>query len=73
MRYHEICGGLRVAASIFEQELLDSFDDFILDETLDEWEQELARKMVSKGLLNRVTEGDRIKYVKNKLEPMTRM
>lgn len=53
MRYHEIASGLRLAVSCEEQDLLDKAEGEPFDkDDLDEREQELARLMVSRGVLD---------------------
>jgi hypothetical protein len=55
MRYYEISGGFRVSVSQEEQEIIDLFSDEkeISKADLNERQREIARLMVSRGLLNR--------------------
>ena len=63
MRYHEIASGLRLAVSCEEQELLDKADGEPFDkDTLDEREQELARLMVSRGVLDQYPHDGHVYY-----------
>ncbi len=72
MRYFEIAGGFRVDISEEEQVILDSALDGILEEKLDEREAELACKMLSRGLLNRLSIDDKIYYMQNGLPDIGR-
>lgn len=63
MRYQEIASGLRIAVSCEEQELIDKADGEPFEKTgLDEREQELARLMVSRGVLDQYQHNDRVFY-----------
>jgi len=63
MRYHEIASGLRVALSCEEQEMLDrNHGGPFARDTLDEREQELARLMVSHGVLDQYPHDDQVFY-----------
>ena len=63
MRYHEIASGLRVALSCEEQELIDKHaGEPIEKDSLDEREQELARLMVSHGILDQYPQDDKVYY-----------
>jgi len=62
MRYQEIASGLRIALSCEEQELLDSKKGPFAKDTLDEREQEVARLMVSHGVLDQYPHEDRVFY-----------
>jgi hypothetical protein len=54
MRYHEISAGTRVPVSSEEQDLLDLASEGVLDNsTLNDRQKEVARNMVSRGLLRR--------------------
>ena len=53
MRFFEISSGFRVPVDQEEQSILDKAGEDLFDSTLDEREQEVARKMVSRGLLTR--------------------
>lgn len=72
MRYFEIAGGLRVDISEEEQAILDGALDGLLEENLDERDAELACKMLSKGLLNRLSIDDKIYYIQNGLPDIGR-
>ena len=69
MRFEEFKGGIRIAISNAELKILDeirhSDRNSITTEYLDESEVELARKMVSRGLLNRVKMDGLVHYVIN--------
>lgn len=52
MRYHEIQSGLRIPVSNEEREILNMAKTEVSKDTLDERQQELARMMVSRGLLD---------------------
>lgn len=65
MRYHEIASGLRLPVSSEERGLLDRAEEQhgLEHGSLDERDQEVARKMVSRGLLNRTRDqNQRIVY-----------
>lgn len=64
MRFHEIMGGIKIPVYNEEQMILDKIgDDSIANSELNEREQEVARKMVSRGLLNRfVSDGEILFY-----------
>lgn len=54
MRFFEISSGLRIPVSEEEQEILDMISEGTVKESmLDERRNEVARLMVSRGLLNR--------------------
>ena len=75
MRFREIRGGLLVPVSNEEQSIIDtieSSDGMVLRKSLDERQRELARKMVSRGLLNRIKHDGEIHYVLNDLEDLWR-
>lgn len=74
MRYFEIQGGIRMPISEEEVALLDAAKDAqLVDESLDERDQEVARKMVSRGLLNRLFQDGKIYYEPNGLEDIWRL
>ena len=53
MRFHEIASGLRLPVSSEEQDILTRVGETGLDvSTMDERGQEVARRMVSRGLLD---------------------
>lgn len=69
MRIFEIRGGIQVPVYQFEEEILDMFSedvDTIAKKDLDEAQQELARKMVSKGILIRLSKGNELYFKENK-------
>ncbi len=54
MRYHEIASGLRILLSSEEQDLLDRAEaDGLARDAMGERDREVARLMVSRGLLHR--------------------
>lgn len=69
MRFREFNGGLRMPVSLEEQALLDKIDEtesHMIDRTkLSEREQEVARKMVSRGLLARRKVDETVNYIIN--------
>lgn len=67
MRFYEISSGLRIPVSEEEQELLDAISEkgSIGKSALDERQQEVARLMVSRGLLVREREDDAICFRPN--------
>jgi hypothetical protein len=63
MRYHEIQSGLRLPVSSEEWDLIDHIRPRPVDkDSLDERQQELARMMVSRGLLNYFRKGEQTFY-----------
>ncbi len=73
MRYFEIAGGIRMPISEEETALLDQAkDNLVEDSELDERNQEVARKMVSRGLFNRLSKDGKIYYAANGLEDIGR-
>jgi hypothetical protein len=76
MRYFEIAGGFRMPVSSDEQEiltLLKESENLITAEELDEYQLELATKMVSRGLLNRLQKDGKIYYEPNGLPDIWRI
>ena len=67
MRYFEIAGGFRVDISEEERDILVLANNEVLAEDLGERDQELAMKMVSKGLLISNTKDDKVYYSPNSL------
>ena len=67
MRYYEISSGLRVPVSAEEQEVIDVIlpKHRVLNSELDERQQEIARLMVGRGLLNRKHDGDKTYLILN--------
>jgi hypothetical protein len=67
MRYFEITSGMRVPTSGEERAILDKVEDagHIARDTLDEREAEVARRMVSRGLLVRLRVDDKVCFGTN--------
>jgi hypothetical protein len=69
MRYHEIASGLRIPVYSEEQDLLDRIDPkkgmIAKDELPEERDQELARLMVSRGVLNQIVKDGKMYYRQN--------
>ena len=75
MRFREFQGGLQIPVSLEEDALIrkiEESDNVIEKEKLDEREIELARKMVSRGCLNRYIKEKKTYYVVNKLDDVWR-
>jgi hypothetical protein len=76
MRFHEIRGGLQIPVSQEEQGLIDLIESqegqFIQRKELDERQREVARKMVSRGVLERTQRDGNIYYVVSKLDDLWR-
>lgn len=68
MKFFEVTSGVRIPVSLEEQEILDRVDEGeCLKGDLDERQQEVARQMVTRGLLKRTLNSDkRIVFRKNK-------
>lgn len=63
MRYHEIASGLRVPLSGEEQDLIGHANHGVIArDDLDERDQELARLLVSRGVLDQVKHKDQVFY-----------
>jgi hypothetical protein len=65
VRFHEIFGGIHLPVSNEEQELMDLIDSregLIGRSDLEERQRELARKMVSRGVLDRVQRDGSLHY-----------
>lgn len=63
MRYHEIASGLQIPLSCEEQDLIDRTKGGPFEKDgLGEREQELARQMVSRGVLDQYPQDDRVFY-----------
>jgi hypothetical protein len=76
MRYFEIAGGLRMPINEEEQEVLTLIQESeheTEDSNLDERQRELARQMVSRGLLNRLHKDGKIYYEPNGLPDIWRI
>ena len=72
MRYVETTAGLRVPVSGEEQEIFDKAGDKLYKKSLDEREKEVARKMVSRGVLNRRQDEDGSLYFVKNSKKLTR-
>jgi hypothetical protein len=76
MRFREFQGGIQMPVSLEEEALIKKIDDskegITEKDELDERELELARKMVSRGLLNRFRTNEKTFYMVNKLEDVWR-
>jgi hypothetical protein len=76
MRYFEIAGGFRMPVNSEEQDLLTLLkesEEFVSEDELDERQQELARLMLSRGLLNRLQKDGKIYYEPNGLPDIWRI
>lgn len=75
MRYFEIAGGLRIELNEEEHEMLEALDHMpqIDDQDLNERGQEVARKMTSRGILNRLSKDGKIYYEANGLQDIWRI
>lgn len=75
MRFREIRGGLRIAISNEENELLEHIGKSVsvLRKDLNERQQEVARKLVSRGALDRIRDDqDRVHYIVCDLQDLWR-
>lgn len=76
MRFREIRGGLQIPVSGEEQGLIDLIEsqegNLIKRSELDERQQEVARKMVSRGVLERTQHDGSLYYVVSKLDDLWR-
>jgi DNA-binding NarL/FixJ family response regulator len=74
MRYREIAGGIRVYVSLEEDTLVQKILEAgqASKHSFTEREQEVARKLVSRGVLNRVKANNEIAYVVNSLQDLWR-
>ena len=74
MRYFEIAGGLRVPVSGEEQTVLSDVQTKgrIKRVDMSDRSQEMARRMVSRGLLRRVRDGEQEAFIQNNDPPLTR-
>jgi hypothetical protein len=75
MRFHEISSGVRLPVFAEEQAILDKIVDgsHLLKSALSEREQEVARLMVSKGLLDRRKGNEGIYFVANTANDLWRI
>ena len=76
MRFMEIRGGIQIPVSIEEQGLVDLIESkeekvITLDE-MDERQQELARKLVSRGVLDRTTNEGTLYFMVSRLTDLWR-
>lgn len=76
MRFREIRGGIQIPVSGEEQDLIDLIEsqegNFIKRKELDERQREVARKMVSRGVLERTQRDGSLYYVVSKLDDLWR-
>jgi len=76
MRFREIRGGIQVSVSNEEQEMVDLIesqeDKTIKRSELDERQKEVARKMVSRGVLERTQHDGSLFYIVSKLDDLWR-
>lgn len=76
MRFREIRGGIQIPVSSEEQGLIDLIEsqegNFIKRSELDERQREVARKMVSRGVLERTQRDGSLYYVVSKLDDLWR-
>jgi len=76
MRFREIRGGIQIPVSIEEQGLIDLIEsqegNFVKRSELDERQREVARKMVSRGVLDRTQRDGSLYYVVSKLDDLWR-
>ena len=63
-KYFEVTSGVRIPVSGEEQNILDKCESELAKSDLDERDQEVARKMVSRGILKRITRGGKIFFAK---------
>lgn len=76
MRFREIRGGIQIPVSSEEQDLIDLIEsqegNFIKRKELDERQREVARKMVSRGVLERTQRDGSLYYVVSRLDDLWR-
>jgi hypothetical protein len=76
MRFREIRGGIQIPVSSEEQDLIDLIEsqegNVIKRKELDERQREVARKMVSRGVLERTQRDGSLYYVVSKLDDLWR-
>lgn len=76
MRFREIRGGIQIPVSGEEQDLIDLIEsqegEFIKRKELDERQREVARKMVSRGVLERTQRDGSLYYVVSRLDDIWR-
>ena len=74
MRYFEVMGGIRVPASVEETALIERIEanGALTRKSLNERDRELARKLVSRGILNRVSIDEETNFILNGLKDLWR-
>jgi hypothetical protein len=76
MRFREIRGGIQIPVSSEEQGLIDLIESqeggFIQRSELDERQREVARKMVSRGVLERTQRDGALFYIVSRLDDLWR-
>ena len=74
MRYHEIASGLRIPLSCEEQDLIDKSHAGVIakDDLDDERDAELARLLVSRGVLDQYRHDDQVFYHVNSTKDIWR-
>jgi hypothetical protein len=72
MRYFEIASGMRLPVSGEEQELLNMVGDHLAKDDLDERMEELARLMVSRGVLAQFMKDQQVYYRPNSVKDIWR-
>ena len=65
MRYFEIASSVQIPISCEEQDLLDKVKSSFPRDDLDERDQEVARLMVSRGVLRQVMKDQKVFYKPN--------
>ncbi len=72
MRYFEITSGVRIHLSQEEQDIVDKASHDLAKANLNDREQEVARRMVSRGILRRLTKSDKKIYFKKNKDKLRR-
>jgi hypothetical protein len=75
MRYYEIASGIRIPVSSEEQELLDRITKkgfFCKKDFSDERDEEVARLMLSRGVLSQIKKNDELCYKPNSVNDIWR-
>ena len=73
MRYHEIASGLRIPLSCEEQDLIDKNNAGVISkDELEERDAELARLLVSRGVLDQYRHHDKVYYHVNSTKDIWR-
>lgn len=74
MKFRDVAGGLRIYISNEEDHLISKIEEsgFASKTSLDEREQEVARKLVSRGVLNRLKNDNGIMYLVNSMQELVR-